>query len=220
MSVKVSYTQSLRNVTVCSLPGNRVLPHCFPPASRLLQVFQKESIYMITSRQRIQAIVSASLLASAAFSASAQTPSTIDNTGALPGSEHRMNTMHDSMSAKHRQERRATYLAELKAKLQINTSQESAWTAYATALQLRTHSAESKKPEMVRADFEKMTTPQRLDRMQARQAEHAAAFGVRADATRAFYAGLTPAQQKTFDAESLRHSRHSHAEHRPWDSRG
>ena len=65
----------------------------------------------------------------------------------------------------------------------------------------------------VHFEFEKLTTPKRLDRMQAHQAEHATAFAMRANATRAFYAGLTPAQQKTFDAKSLRHGRHSHGEY-------
>jgi len=54
-----------------------------------------------------------------------------------------------------------------------------------------------------RAEFAKLTTPQRLDRMQARQAERNAMFTQRADATRSFYAALTPEQQKTFDAESM-----------------
>ena len=52
-----------------------------------------------------------------------------------------------------------------------------------------------------RAEFAKLTTPQRLDRMQTRQAERSAMFAKRIDATRSFYAALTPEQQKTFDAE-------------------
>lgn len=45
-----------------------------------------------------------------------------------------------------------------------------------------------------------LTTPQRLDRMQAMMADHQAAFAKRADAVRRFYAQLTPSQQKAFDA--------------------
>ncbi len=55
-----------------------------------------------------------------------------------------------------------------------------------------------------RAELAKMTTPQRLDRMQTRQAERSAMFAKRIDATRSFYAALTPEQQKTFDAEGMR----------------
>lgn len=39
--------------------------------------------------------------------------------------------------------------------------------------------------------------------MQQRQAERSAMFAKRADATRSFYAALTPEQQKTFDTESM-----------------
>ena len=53
-----------------------------------------------------------------------------------------------------------------------------------------------------------MTTPQRLDRMQARQTEHAAMFARRNDATRALYAALKPEQQKIFDAQTLRRGPH------------
>jgi hypothetical protein len=45
-----------------------------------------------------------------------------------------------------------------------------------------------------------LTTPQRLDRMQARMAEHETRFRARAEAIKRFYAQLTPAQQKAFDA--------------------
>ena len=196
-----------------------MLPNCFLPVARLLQVLQKESIYMITSRQRIQAVLLSGLLASATLSASAQAPLTVDATGEPPVSEHRMNKRHDGKSVEHRHERQVKYLAELKAKLQLATSQETAWTTFAAASQRKSRTAQSGIPGTVHSEFDKLTTPQRLDRMQARQAEHAAAFAMRADATRAFYAGLAPTQQKTFDAESLRHGRHSHAEHRPWDSR-
>ena len=61
---------------------------------------------------------------------------------------------------------------------------------------------------MTRADFAKLTTPQRIERMQARQAERSAMFAKRADATKSFYAALTPEQQKTFDAESMHFGGH------------
>jgi hypothetical protein len=49
-------------------------------------------------------------------------------------------------------------------------------------------------------DMAALTTPERLDKMAARIAEHEAAFQRRADAIRHFYAVLTPAQQRAFDA--------------------
>jgi hypothetical protein len=45
-----------------------------------------------------------------------------------------------------------------------------------------------------------LPTPQRLDRMQARMNERQAAFARRSDAVKRFYAQLTPAQQRAFDA--------------------
>jgi hypothetical protein len=58
--------------------------------------------------------------------------------------------------------------------------------------------------------MEKMTTPQRLDMIQARMADRTAAFNRRADATRTFYATLTPEQQKTFDTETLQFGMRGH----------
>ena len=48
--------------------------------------------------------------------------------------------------------------------------------------------------------MEKRTTPERIDRMRARRAQHAAEADRRGEATKTFYAALTPEQQKTFDS--------------------
>jgi periplasmic protein CpxP/Spy len=47
---------------------------------------------------------------------------------------------------------------------------------------------------------ERMTAPERLDRMTARMSEHLASFQRHADAVRRFYAVLSPQQQRAFDA--------------------
>lgn len=160
---------------------------------------------MITSRQRIQYILSASLLASAAFGASAQTPPpAIGSTGSPPAVEQRLHRPHDGKSMERMQERRTKHMADLKTKLKLDPSQEPAWSAFAAASQ-PPGPPPGRDPKATRAEFEKMTTPQRLDRMQARQAEHTAMSAKRAESTRAFYATLTPNQQKTFDTETLRH---------------
>ncbi|VWX59389.1 LTXXQ motif family protein (fragment) [Burkholderiales bacterium 8X] len=115
---------------------------------------------------------------------------------------------------------RAQRMAALKDKLKLTPQQESAWSSFASANQpparpdganLRGH----------RAEMAKLSTPERLERMQARQAERSARFTKRIEATRTFYAALTPEQQKTFDAESVmrfgpghRHGRHHGMEHR------
>ena len=49
-----------------------------------------------------------------------------------------------------------------------------------------------------------MTTPERIDHMRQQREQHHAEADRRGEATKAFYAQLTPAQQKTFDAYALR----------------
>ncbi|MCY1314001.1 LTXXQ motif family protein [compost metagenome] len=101
----------------------------------------------------------------------------------------------------------------MKEKLKLDAAQEPAWSSFAAAQQPQARPAQ--RPS--RAEFAKLTTPQRLDLMQQRQAERAAAFAKRADATRSFYAALKPQQQQVFDAETLRIGRHhgGHPHHGP-----
>ncbi len=56
-----------------------------------------------------------------------------------------------------------------------------------------------------------LTTPQRLDHMAAKMAEHQAAFQRHAAAVKTFYAALNPEQQKAFDALGV--IRHGHGGH-------
>jgi len=49
-----------------------------------------------------------------------------------------------------------------------------------------------------------MSTPQRLDQMQALRKQHQEQMDKREAATRAFYARLTPEQQKRFDDQTRR----------------
>ena len=110
--------------------------------------------------------------------------------------------------------------AELKAKLKITPAQEGAWAAYTAAMQPPVRGARPT-PEQ-RAEFDKLTTPERIDKMRAlrnqRMAEMTAAMDKRGDATKTFYAALSPEQQKTFDAEHKKHGPHGsrdgrHGEH-------
>lgn len=165
---------------------------------------------MISSRQRI---LWAGLLASATFAAAAQTPpppvaaSTNSPAAITAVEQHRASRAdqppRDGKSFERMQERRAKHLADLKSKLRLDASQQGAWSTFTTAIQPPPKGERPDRAAM-RAEFEKLTTPQRLDRMQARQAERTALATRRADATRTFYASLRPEQQKTFDAESMR----------------
>lgn len=106
----------------------------------------------------------------------------------------------------------AQHQAELKARLKITAQQETAWTAYAAAMQPPAHMGQRPMPGQ-RAEMDKLTTPERIDKMQAlqteRMAERAAMMKKHGDATKAFYAVLSPEQKKTFDAEHASHKHHS-----------
>ena len=97
-----------------------------------------------------------------------------------------------------RQERRQAYMAQradaFKAQLQLTAAQEPAWAAFTAAMQPGERPA-----RLGRADMEKLTTPERIDRMRALRAQQAAEADRRGEATKTLYAALTPEQQKTFD---------------------
>jgi len=167
---------------------------------------------MIPSRK---SLLWAGLLASATFASSgafAQAPLTAPPppaANAQPGAQAPAKPQRHEADRAERFERmqahRAQRLAALKEKLKLTPAQEGAWNSFTAAQQ------PPARPAGHRAEFAKLTTPQRLDRMQARQAERSAMFAKRADATRSFYATLSPEQQKTFDAESMQRFGHRDA---------
>ena len=106
--------------------------------------------------------------------------------------------MREKMSA-----RQAQRLSELKQKLALSADQEAAWTTWTAALQPRGPMATTDRRAM-RDEMAKLTTPERIDRMRAMRAQHHSAMDQRADATKAFYAVLTPEQRKVFDAQTAR----------------
>jgi periplasmic protein CpxP/Spy len=113
------------------------------------------------------------------------------------------------------QERMAKRLGELKQKLQITGAQEAAWGSWTATLQPQP------RQRMDRAEFEKLTTPERIDRLRAVRAERNAEMDKRMDATKNFYAVLSAERKKVFDAESMRFLRggkrgfggHGHGHH-------
>ncbi len=90
--------------------------------------------------------------------------------------------------------------AALKAQLKITAAQEAAWTTFTTSMQ-----PPAKGPRPDKADFEKLTTPERIDKMRAMRTQRDAEMDKRADATKAFYGVLSPEQQKVFDAHAMPH---------------
>lgn len=117
--------------------------------------------------------------------------------------QHRQHRGHEAHG-----KRIAERTQKLQAALQLTEGQLAGWTSYRETLQPTPRA----KP-LDRESFAKLTTPERIDQMHQRRAEHNAQADRRAEATKAFYATLTPAQQKTFDAQTLRHGRHPGARH-------
>jgi Spy/CpxP family protein refolding chaperone len=88
---------------------------------------------------------------------------------------------------------------ELKAKLKLSPEQQPAWESYMAAM----------KPSglVVRpspAEMEKLTTPERLDKMREMRQQRDAEMDRRIEATKAYYATLTPEQRTIFDAHTAR----------------
>lgn len=96
------------------------------------------------------------------------------------------------------QKRMAERQAALKAELKLTPEQEPAWNAFIARTQPQ---AGAMPRQGTREDWSKLTTPQRLDKMQALKAERDAAMAKRVDAIKSFYAVLNADQQKVFDSK-------------------
>ncbi|MDO9405274.1 MAG: Spy/CpxP family protein refolding chaperone [Polaromonas sp.] len=169
----------------------------------------------------LNSLVLAGLLATVGASAIAQTP-VAPPAGAPPVAgkpagphdgkrDHRMGR-HDPAKM---QAWIAKRQADLKATLKITPAQEGAWTAYTTAMKPPAFDGARPTREQhaaQRAEFAKLTTPQRIDKMKQLRTERHAKMSLakdqRDDATKAFYAALSPEQQKTFDAEHQKRGPH------------
>lgn len=110
------------------------------------------------------------------------------------------------------QTRMNQHLASLKAQLKITAAQEAAWTSFVEAHKLP--AGMSAKQPTAMADLAKLPTPERIDKMKELRAQHmgemTAAMDKHGEATKAFYAVLTPEQQKVFDAHAMMGKDHMH----------
>jgi hypothetical protein len=161
------------------------------------------------------------LMATCGFAASAQnaTPAA-PATGAQPQMHDRMHrgdhsSMRERMLGNH-QERMVKRQAELKTKLKITPAQEGAWATFAAAMQPPANMAGgmmgTHHDPKVKADMDKLTTPERIDKMRALRAERLTTINAEMDkrgaATKAFYAVLSSEQKAVFDAITPRGGRH------------
>jgi periplasmic protein CpxP/Spy len=164
-----------------------------------------------------QQMIAAGLLAALGLTAFAQTPPQPPAAPGAPAAPHMapregMERMSPGQRHERMQERMHKRmegrLAKLKQKLQITPAQESAWTAFSSAMK----PASMQRPD--RAEFAKLTTPERIDRMRAMRTARQAEMDKRGDATKTFYAALTPEQKKVFDQATMReHGRGGHGRH-------
>lgn len=155
----------------------------------------------------LNTLLLAGIMATAGLAATAQTvapaaPATAAAPGKPAGHHGERMGRHDPAKM---QARMAQHQADLKAKLKLTPAQEGAWTAFTASMQPPAHGARMT-PEQ-RAEMDKLTTPQRIDKMNAlrtqRMADMNAAMAKRGDATKTFYAALSADQQKVFDSQRM-----------------
>jgi periplasmic protein CpxP/Spy len=144
-------------------------------------------------------------LVALSLAASAQTAPPL--AGATPATTTTAREGHGRMDPAKMQEHVAKRLDALKQKLQLSSGQEAGWIAYVAAL----------KPNSVqrpdRAEFAKLSTPERIDRMRALRVTRMAELDKRGDATKTFYATLSSDQKKVFDDETARRGHHGRDGH-------
>ena len=176
---------------------------------------------MFKPLKSVNTLVLAGIMAAASVAAVAQTAAPAAPAAATapatpgPHAGHHGKHRHDPARM---QARIAKHQAELKTKLAITPAQEGAWSAWTAALQPQARAA-GQRPDRaaMRAEFEKLTTPQRIDKMNAlraqRMAEMNAAMTRRGDANKAFYAALNADQQKVFDSQRMGRGGKGHGGH-------
>lgn len=124
-----------------------------------------------------------------------------------PGGQHMMMGQRDPAKM---QAQIAKHQADMKALLKITPAQEAVWSRYTAAMQPPVHATPPTREQ--RAEMDKLTTPERIDKMRAlrteRMADMNATMDKRDEATKALYAALTPEQQKTFDAQHAKPGAH------------
>ena len=154
--------------------------------------------------------LTAVLALAATLAATAQTAPSAPASPMAPGASamHGHGHSHGRMEPAQMQQRHEQRMSALKQSLQL----EAAWTQFATAM--RPPQSMPHRPDP--AAMAKMTTPERIDQMRAMRQQHQAEMDRSADATKAFYATLTPEQKQRFDDHTARmmsggmHGAHGH----------
>jgi hypothetical protein len=165
-----------------------------PTPGRITENYPKD----VTMKPVFPSLLVCAMLLGAGLAAQAQSapPVAADH----PAMHHRMGHMDparmEAMVTKH--------LAELKTKLKITPAQEGSWNAFTAAM--KPPAQPMAHPD--RAELDKLTTPERIDKMHALRSQHMADMQANMDkrdnAIKALYASLNDEQKKVMDVEHAR----------------
>jgi protein CpxP len=125
----------------------------------------------------------------------------------MGGQSHGMMGEHGSRDSAKMQQRMTKHLGELKAKLKLTADQEGAWTALTAAMQTPAGKGPKNRDEAKKLhdEMQKLTTPERIDRMKAMHAERQSQMDKMGGAIKNFYTVLNAEQRKVFDANAMLH---------------
>ena len=140
-------------------------------------------------------------LGSSAFIAQAQTAA-VEKNGPDRASAGGHKWHGGAKSPERMKEKMAQRQAELRDKLNLSASQQSAWNLYVAAM---TPTGNWQRPD--RAEWQNLSVPERMEKQLAMMKEREARLSSRLAATKTFYATLSPEQQKIFNENSM-HGHH------------
>lgn len=152
-------------------------------------------------------VLLAGVLATAGFAAFSQMPAADQDCMMGQGGMHggMEGAPMGNMNPAKMQARMDQRAAALKAQLKLSPAQEAAWTTFTAAMKPPA-AMMANRPD--HAALATLPTPERIDKMKAfhtqRMADMSAAMSQRGEAAKAFYAVLTPEQQKVFDVSTAK----------------
>ena len=148
--------------------------------------------------KRRHILISTSLLLG--LSAFAQSPPVAESQVPAAGITHMhnqgmMQKMRDMKGHRHVQ-----HLEALKTALKILPEQNTNWAAFASSMK----PTGPRQDKRFLEDIDKLTTPERIDKMMAFKAQRDTELNKRAEATKTFYAVLSEDQKKIFDQHTAK----------------
>ena len=159
---------------------------------------------MNTLRKQVLIAFTVLGIGSAAFAVQAQT--------AAPAGRHA-----DAASAQERMAKHGEHMARRQAKihdaLQLTAAQEPAWTAYQSAIKPAAGMGMGMGNHGDRAAWATLSAPARMEKMIGMAKQHTTAMESHLAALNTFYAVLTPAQKKAFDAATMHGGGRHHGGH-------